>query len=81
MMGGDSDTGGDGFRPFYVAGDCATRNDIAPHPDAIPLADFNAWAIDPIRTAEIRAAVGDRVHMVLPEAPAAWFAATGERIS
>jgi iron(III) transport system substrate-binding protein len=61
IMGDDSDTGGDGFAPFYVAGDYATRNDIAPHPDAIPLADFNAWAIDPVKTAEIRAAVGDLI--------------------
>jgi iron(III) transport system substrate-binding protein len=61
MMGDDSDTGGDGFKPFYVAGDYATRNDITPHPDAIPLTDFNAWAIDPVKTAEIRAAVGDLI--------------------
>jgi iron(III) transport system ATP-binding protein len=27
-----------------------------------------------------QARVGDRVHMVLPQAPAAWFATTGERI-
>jgi iron(III) transport system substrate-binding protein len=61
LMGDDSDTGGDGYKPFYVAGDYATRNDITPHPDAIPLADFNAWAIDPVATAEIRASVGDLI--------------------
>lgn len=61
LMGDDSDTGGDGFRPFYVAGDYATRSDITPHPDAIPIADFNAWVIDPVRTAEIRASVGDLI--------------------
>jgi iron(III) transport system substrate-binding protein len=61
LMGDDSDTGGDGFKPFYVAGDYATRNDITPHPDAIPLADFRAWSIDPVKTAEIRAAVGDLI--------------------
>jgi iron(III) transport system substrate-binding protein len=61
LLGDDSDTGGDGFKPFYVAGDYATRNDITPHPDAIPLADFKAWSIDPVKTAEIRAAVGDLI--------------------
>jgi iron(III) transport system substrate-binding protein len=61
LMGDDSETGGDGFKPFYVAGDYATRNDITPHPDAIPLADFKAWSIDPVKTAEIRAAVGDLI--------------------
>ncbi|MCU0912232.1 MAG: ABC transporter substrate-binding protein [Rhodobacteraceae bacterium] len=61
LMGDDSETGGDGYRPFYVAGDYATRTDIVPHPDAVPLADFNAWAIDPAKTAEIRAEVGDLI--------------------
>jgi iron(III) transport system substrate-binding protein len=61
LMGDDSDTGGDGFKPFYVAGDYATRSDITPHPDAIPLADFRAWSIDPVKTAETRAAVGDLI--------------------
>lgn len=61
LMGDASDTGGDGFKPFYVAGDYATRSDIVPHPDAIPLADFNGWSIDPAKTAEARAAVGDLV--------------------
>lgn len=61
LMGDDSETGGKGFAPFYVAGDYATRSDIAPHPDAIPLDAFKAWTIDPARTAEIRAAVGDLI--------------------
>ncbi|MBA4350585.1 MAG: iron ABC transporter substrate-binding protein, partial [Rhodobacter sp.] len=61
LMGDDSETGGDGFKPFYVAGDYATRSDIVPHPDAIPLFDFNGWSIDPAKTAEARAAVGDLV--------------------
>jgi iron(III) transport system substrate-binding protein len=61
LMGDDTETGGDGFKPFYVAGDYATRSDIVPHPDAIPLADFNGWSIDPAKTAEARAAVGDLV--------------------
>ena len=61
LMGDDSETGGDAFAPFYVAGDYATRNDIVPHPDAVPLDAFNAWSIDPAATAEIRAEVGDLI--------------------
>ena len=61
LMGDESDTGGAGVAPFDVAGDYATRTDIVPHPDAIPLADFRAWVIDPVKTAEIRAAVGDLI--------------------
>jgi len=59
MMGDDSDTGGDAFKPFYVAGDWPTRTDLAPHPDAIALADFKGWQIDPAETAKIRANVAD----------------------
>ncbi len=61
LMGDGSETGGDGFKPFYVAGDYATRSDIVSHPDAVPLADFTAWSIDPSATAEIRQEVGDLV--------------------
>lgn len=61
LMGDESETGGDGLKPFYVAGDYVTRTDIPPHPDAVPLADFTAWRIDPARTAAIRAEVGDLV--------------------
>lgn len=61
LMGDDSETGGPGFAPFYVAGDWATRGDIAPHPDAIPLDAFNGWVIDPAATAEIRADVADLI--------------------
>lgn len=61
MMGDDTDTGGAGYEPFYVAGDYATRTDIAPHPDAVPLDQFSAWPIDPVRTAEVRAGVGDLI--------------------
>lgn len=61
LMGDDSDTGGAGFAPFYVAGDWATRTDIAPHPDAIALDAFNGWIIDPAATAEIRAEVADLI--------------------
>jgi len=61
LMGDDSDTGGPGYEPFYVAGDYATRNDIASHPDAVPLEEFIAWSVDPAATAQIRQAVGDLV--------------------
>jgi iron(III) transport system substrate-binding protein len=61
LMGDDSETGGAGFAPFYVAGDWATRSDVAPHPDAIPLDQFNGWVIDPSATAAIRADVADLI--------------------
>ncbi|EKF60310.1 hypothetical protein QWE_06876 [Agrobacterium albertimagni AOL15] len=59
MMGDDSETGGEGFKPFYVAGDWPTRSDITPHKDAIPLSDFTGWQISPTETAKIRAEVAD----------------------
>ncbi|MCR9087619.1 MAG: hypothetical protein NXH97_12845 [Rhodobacteraceae bacterium] len=61
LMGDESETGGPGLAPFYVAGDYVTRTDIPPHPDAVPLDDFTAWRIDPAQTATIRADVGDLV--------------------
>ncbi|WP_295808302.1 extracellular solute-binding protein [uncultured Nitratireductor sp.] len=61
LMGDDSETGGDGFAPFYVAGDYATRTDIVSHPDAVPLKDFSAWRIVPAATAEIRQDVADTI--------------------
>ncbi|WP_411034484.1 ABC transporter substrate-binding protein [Shinella sp. BYT-45] len=61
LMGDDSETGGPGYAPFYVAGDWATRSDIKGHPDAIPLADFKAWRVDPAATARIRKSVGDLI--------------------
>ena len=61
LMGDDTPTGGPGYAPFYVAGDWATRSDIAPHPDAVPLADFNGWQIDPAATAKIRQATSDLI--------------------
>src|SRR5690606_30919644 len=48
MMGDDSPTGGAATEPFYVPGDYLTRTDIAPHPDAIPLEEFDAWRMDPV---------------------------------
>jgi iron(III) transport system substrate-binding protein len=61
MMGDDTPEGGPGFAPFYVPGDYATRSDIAPHPDAIPLDQFRAWSIDPARTLEVRQQVADLI--------------------
>lgn len=61
LMGDDSETGGAGFAPFYVAGDYPTRSDIISHPDAVPLDQFNAWSIDPVATSNLRQDVGDLV--------------------
>jgi iron(III) transport system substrate-binding protein len=61
LMGDETETGGPGYEPFYVAGDYATRSDIAAHPDAVPLAELNAWRIDPAKTAEIRQEVADLI--------------------
>ncbi len=61
LMGDESETGGEGLKPFYVAGDYVTRTDIPPHPDAVPLDKFTAWRIDPAKTAKIRADVGDLI--------------------
>ena len=61
LMGDDSADGGAGFAPFYVPGDYATRTDITPHPDAVPLDEFRAWRVDPARTAEHRGDVADTV--------------------
>ena len=61
LMGDDSDTGGPGYAPFYVAGDYSTRIDIAPHPDAIPLVDLRAWRVIPAATAGRRDRVADLI--------------------
>jgi len=61
LMGDESETGGPGLKPFYVAGDYVTRTDIPPHPDAVPLDDFRAWRLNPSETAKIRAKIGDLV--------------------
>ena len=61
LMGDDSPSGGDGFAPFYVPGDYATRLDIEPHPDAIPLNDLNAWFVDATETLSVRQDVADLV--------------------
>lgn len=59
FMGDDSATGGEAYKPFYVPGDYATRTDIQPHPDAVPLDKLTAWHIDPAATAKARKDVGD----------------------
>ncbi|MDE9451884.1 ABC transporter substrate-binding protein [Aliiroseovarius sp. Z3] len=61
LMGDETETGGPGLAPFYVAGDYVTRSDIPPHPDAVALDDFTAWRIAPAQTATIRAEVGDLI--------------------
>lgn len=64
LMGDDSDTGGAGFKPFYVPGDYSTRKDITAHPDAVPLSEFRAWRVNPNETAKIRSDVGDLILTV-----------------
>ncbi|MCG8362095.1 MAG: extracellular solute-binding protein [Pseudanabaenales cyanobacterium] len=61
MMGDNSPEGGAGFAPFYVPGDYAARRDIAPHPDAVPLDDLNAWFVDATKTLSMRQDVADLV--------------------
>ncbi len=61
LMGDESEVGGPGLAPFYVAGDYVTRTDIPPHPDAVPLDDFTAWRLAPAETATIRAEIGDLI--------------------
>lgn len=57
VMGDDTDTGGEAYAPFYVAGDYATRRDIVTHPDAMPLPNLGAWRTDPAKTAKERTKV------------------------
>jgi iron(III) transport system substrate-binding protein len=59
MMGDDTETGGAGFEPFYVAGDYPTRGDVVAPADALPLQQLGAWRIDPQASAERRARVAD----------------------
>ena len=61
MMGDETETGGPALAPFYVPGDYLTRTDIPPHPDAIPLDDFNAWRIAPEAIGAARQDVADLV--------------------
>ncbi|MGW2095093.1 ABC transporter substrate-binding protein [Promicromonospora sukumoe] len=59
MMGDDSETGGPGFEPFYVAGDYPTRTDVVAPDDALPLDELGAWQIDAETSAERRDDVAD----------------------
>ncbi len=61
LMGDDSETGGPGYEPFYVAGDYAARDNITDHPDALPLDELNAWQIDPAALYEERDQIADLV--------------------
>jgi iron(III) transport system substrate-binding protein len=61
MMGDDTPNGGPGFAPFAVAGDYAARTDIQNHPDATPLAQLDAWRIDPAKSATMRKRVADMI--------------------
>jgi iron(III) transport system substrate-binding protein len=61
MMGDDTPNGGPGFAPFAVAGDYAARTDIQNHPDATPLAQLDAWRIDPVKSAAMRKRVADMI--------------------
>lgn len=59
MMGDDTETGGPGFEPFYVAGDYPTRTDVVAPDDALPLDELAGWVIDAEASAERRDAVAD----------------------
>ena len=61
LMGDDSETGGPGYEPFYVAGDYPTRTDITPPEDALSLEEVGAWEIDPVAVFEIRQDVADLI--------------------
>lgn len=61
LMGNDSPDGGPGYQPFYVPGDYSTRTDIAPHPDAVPLNELNAWFVESESTLSVRQEVADLV--------------------
>jgi iron(III) transport system substrate-binding protein len=58
-MGDDSETGGPGYAPLYVAGDYPTRTDIVAPDGALTLDQLGAWTIDPAETITIRADVLD----------------------
>lgn len=58
-MGDDSETGGPGFAPLYVAGDYPTRTDIVPPEGALSLNELGGWTIRPEETITIRSEVAD----------------------
>lgn len=59
MMGDDTETGGEGFEPFYVAGDYPTRSDVVAPADAVSLDELGAWRIEPESSAERRDEIAD----------------------
>lgn len=59
LMGDESETGGPGYEPFYVAGDYPVREDVEAPADAVPFDELGAWDIDPEAIAEIRSDVAD----------------------
>ncbi|KKB85116.1 iron ABC transporter substrate-binding protein [Devosia limi DSM 17137] len=61
MFGDDSPTGGPGFAPFNVPGDYATRSTITDDPDSVPLAELNAWTINPAAIAAARGRIADLI--------------------
>lgn len=61
MMGDESEAGGDAVAPFYVPGDYMTRTDLAPHPDAVPLEELNAWRLEPEEALTVRQEVADLI--------------------
>ncbi|GMA32060.1 hypothetical protein GCM10025875_20520 [Litorihabitans aurantiacus] len=58
-MGDDTETGGAGFEPFYVAGDYPVRDDVVAPAEAVGLEELGAWSIDPAASAERRRQVSD----------------------
>ena len=58
-QGDESETGGAGFEPFYVAGDYPTRTDVTAPAEAVTLDELGAWTIDPAASADRRKFVSD----------------------
>lgn len=58
-MGDDSETGGPGYAPLYVAGDYPTRTDIVAPDGALSLDELGGWIIRPEETITIRSEVAD----------------------
>lgn len=59
MMGDDTETGGAGFEPFYVAGDYPTRTDVTAPDEAVSVDELGGWMIDAEASAERRDDVAD----------------------
>ena len=59
LMGDDTETGGEAYEPFYVAGDYPVRTDMTAPEGAVSLEELGAWSLDPTATISIRAQVAD----------------------